>query len=73
MKGSYESSSISNQGETFMQIKAELTPPALISKFNFMTNEYQTEGVGPFEKNGTHLITWLIGQKEITEEFRGVE
>ena len=56
-----------------MQIKAELTPPALISKFNFMTNEYQTEGVGPFEKNGTHLITWLIGQKEITEEFRGVE
>ena len=54
-----------------MQMVVNLTPPSQVSKFNFTSGEYFTDGYGEFPLDGVHLITWLIGQKLPPKEKSG--
>jgi len=62
----------SGVNDQFMQMVVNLTPPEEVSKFDFNAGEYSTKGYGSFDKNGTHLITWAIGQK-VPGKDKGVE
>lgn len=41
-----------------------LSTPPLVAEYDFATGKYTRSGIGQFDPDGTHLITWLIGSQE---------
>ena len=42
-------------------MSVKLKPPPLIADYDFSTGKYVTKGIGEFDPDGVHLITWAIG------------